>query len=114
NREMGAFLYGRRVWEVMASFWPTADEDPAATRGTIEYARLWRPMPKVIFSRSLETTEWNSRVVNDDIPGAVSRLKAETDKDVALFGGAEIAWEFMRLGLIDEYQLFVHPVVLGG
>ncbi|MCC7353301.1 MAG: dihydrofolate reductase [Anaerolineae bacterium] len=111
-REMGAFLYGRRLYEVMASFWPTADTDPAAPAYEVEFARIWRDKPKIVFSKTLEKVEWNSRLVRDNIGQEVTRLKAQPGKDMGL-GGANIASTFMRLGLIDEYRLYVHPVILG-
>lgn len=111
-RDAGTFLYGRRVYEIMAAYWPTADEDPESTHNQAEYSKIWKPMPKLVFSRSLRTTAWNTTVldeverVRDHIPAA--------DGDLYLFGGAEVVSEFASRDLIDEYQVFVHPVVLGG
>ena len=113
-RALGTFLYGRRVYELMASFWPTADRNPSSTEQTVEFSRIWKPMPKIVFSRTLEHAEWNTRVVRENVGEEIARLKEQPGKDMALFGGADIAATFMRLGLIDEYRLFVHPVVLGG
>ncbi|MFC4062461.1 dihydrofolate reductase family protein [Planomonospora corallina] len=109
---MGAFMDGRRSYELMAGFWPTADTDPASTRPMIEFARIWRDMPKFVFSRTLEKADWNTTVVRDVVTEEILELKAEPGGDLAL-GGAELAATFMRLGLIDEYWLYVHPVVLG-
>ena len=111
-REMSAFLYGRRLYELMANFWPTADQDPSAPDYIVEFARLWRDMPKVVFSTTLEKVKWNSRLVRDDIADEVARLKAQPGKDMDV-GGPTLATTFMRLGLIDEYRLVVHPIVLG-
>ena len=113
-RALDTFLYGRRVYELMASFWPTADRNPSSTEQTVEFSRIWKPMPKIVFSRTLEHAEWNTRVVRENVGEEIARLKGQPGKDMALFGGADIAATFMRLGLIDEYRLFVHPVVLGG
>jgi dihydrofolate reductase len=113
-RAMGAFLYGRRVYEGMVAFWPTADMNPASTPLQAEYARLWKPMPKLVFSKTFDHVEWNTTVVSENIADEVARLKQQPGKDLVLFGGADIASTFMRLGLIDEYRLFVHPVALGG
>ena len=106
-------LYGRRLYEIMAAYWPTADENPSAVKVEIEYARIWKDMPKVVFSQTLDQVGWNSRLVRGDIAGEVNKLKAQPGKDMSI-GGAEIAATFMQLGLIDEYWLYVHPVVLGG
>jgi dihydrofolate reductase len=113
-RAMGAFLYGRKVYEGMVAFWPTADTNPSSTPLQAEYARLWKPMPKIVFSKTLDHVEWNTTVVSENVADEVARLKQQPGKDLVLFGGADIASTFMRLGLIDEYRLFVHPVALGG
>ena len=106
-------LYGRGLYENMAAFWPTADEDPSAPDFVIEYARIWKSIPNVVFSTSLDQVGWNSRLVKGDIAEEVNKLKAGPGKDMNV-GGAGLAASFMQLGLIDEYQLFVNPIVLGG
>jgi dihydrofolate reductase len=110
--EFGAHLYGRRMYEVMQAFWPTADADPANPDYIIEYARIWKAMPKVVFSRTLEKVEGNARLVKTNIAEEVVRLKAQPGKDLAL-AGAGLAATLIPLGLVDEYELFVNPVVLG-
>jgi dihydrofolate reductase len=111
-RESGAFLYGRRLYQLMADFWPTADADPSAPDYIAEFARIWRDTPKVVFSTTLEKVEWNSRLVRDNIAEEVTRLKADSAGDLDV-GGPTLAASFMRLGLIDEYRPVVHPIVLG-
>ena len=111
-REMSAFLHGRRLYELMAGYWPTAESDPAATPAMLEFARIWMDRPKTVFSRTLERVAWNSRLVRDDVAGEVARLKAQPGFDMDV-GGPTTASTLMRLGLIDEYRLFVHPVILG-
>lgn len=106
-------LYGGRFYEEMAAFWSTADENAAATEFEKEYARIWRPKPKVVFSTTLKQVEWNARLAKADIADEVKRLKQEPGKDMTV-GGAGLATTFIRLGLIDEYWLYVHPLVLGG
>ncbi len=112
-REMGTFLYGRRLYELMADFWPTAETNPSAPEHVLEFARIWRDMPKIVFSTTLEKVDWNSRLVRDNIAEEVTKLKAQRGKDMDV-GGPTLASTFIRLGLIDEYRLVVHPVVLGG
>lgn len=109
---MGAFLNGRLTYELMAGFWPTADTDPSSTKPMIEFARIWRNMPKIVFSRTLERADWNTIVVRDVIADEMMELKEQPGGDLVL-GGADIAAAFMRLDLIDEYRLYVHPVVIG-
>lgn len=109
---MGAFLDGRRTYELMAEFWPTADADPGSTAPMVEFVRIWRQMRKLVFSRTFTEADWNTRVVHDVVAEEIMELKARPGGDIAL-GGAELAAEFMRQNLIDEYRLYVHPVILG-
>ncbi|HEX2047532.1 MAG TPA: dihydrofolate reductase family protein [Acidimicrobiales bacterium] len=109
---MGAFLHGRVTYELMAAFWPTADADPASTAPMVEFARIWRDMPKVVYSRTLQDAGWNTTVVREVVPEEVRGMKAEAGGDLVL-GGADLAATFMAHDLVDEYRLFVHPVVLG-
>jgi dihydrofolate reductase len=112
-REMGAFLYGRRMYELMVDSWPTADTKPARPAYEVEFARIWKNMPKIVFSKTLDKVEWNSRLVRNNIAEEITTLKEQPGKDLSI-GGPTIASTFMQLGLIDEYQLFVNPVILGG
>lgn len=112
-RGMGAFLEGRVTHELMAGFWPTADDDPANTPApVVEFAAIWREMPKLVFSRTLESAGWNSTIVREVVPEEIERLKAEPGGDLAL-GGADLAAAFLRQGLVDELRLYVHPVAIG-
>jgi dihydrofolate reductase len=97
----------------MAAFWPTADENPSAPMYEIEYARIWKNMPKIVFSKTLNQVGWNSKLLRGDIANEVNTLKKQSGKDISV-AGAEIASTFMQLGLIDEYRLYIHPVVLWG
>src|SRR5512147_2524110 len=110
-RQHGAFLYGRRLYELMAAFWPTADHDPSAPAYVAEFARIWRDKPKIVFSQTLDRVEWNSRLVKTDVAEEIRRLKAQPGQDLEI-SGPTIAASIMPLGLIDEYQLVVNPVVL--
>lgn len=111
-RGMSAFLDGRRTYQLMAGYWPTADRDPAATAPEREFAGIWRDMPKIVYSRTLERADWNTTVVREVVPEQVRALKEQPGGDLAL-GGAELAAAFARHGLVDEWQLYVNPVVLG-
>ncbi|MFB9909361.1 dihydrofolate reductase family protein [Allokutzneria oryzae] len=102
-----AFLYGRVVWEMMSSFWPKAEEH-STDEHDLAFAPLWREAPKVVVSRTLTAADWNTRVVSD-----VAELSA-LDQELVLFGGSELAASLTEHDLVDEYQIFVHPVVLGG
>ena len=109
---MGAFLEGRVTYELMEEFWPTADQDPTISDEMAEFARIWRDMPKIVYSRTMTTAGPNATVVRDVVAEEVLALKAQPGGDMAL-GGADLADTFRRLGLIDEYWVFVHPVLIG-
>jgi dihydrofolate reductase len=111
-REVGAHLYGRRLYEVMTP-WETADQNSSAPEHVLEFARIWKNTPKVVFSKTLEKVEGNATLVKGDAAEEVARLKDQPGKDLAV-GGAGLASTFIKLDLIDEYRLFVSPVVLGG
>jgi dihydrofolate reductase len=110
--ELGAQLCGRRLYEEML-YWETADENPSASEPALEFAGIWKNLPKIVFSTTLEKVEGNARLVKDGVAEEVAKLKAQPGKDLAV-GGAGLASTCMKLGLIDEYRLFVSPVVLGG
>jgi dihydrofolate reductase len=111
-RTKGAFLNGRVTHELMAGFWPTADQDPASTPQMAEFAAIWRDTPKIVYSRTLARADWNTTIVRDVVVDDVLALKAQPGGDLSL-GGADLAATFMRYDLIDEYVIYVHPVVIG-
>jgi dihydrofolate reductase len=108
----GAFLDGRVTYQLMAGFWPNADTDPASTPPMVEFARIWREKPKIVYSTTLEQAAWNATVVHDVVPGEVEALKAKPGGDLVL-GGVHLAATFVAHDLIDEYRFYVHPVVIG-
>ena len=108
----GAFLDGRVTYELMAGYWPTADQDPGASAPVIEFARIWRDMPKIVFSRTLEHAGWNTTIAREVDPEAIQKLKAQPGGDLVV-GGADLAAAFRAHDLIDEYRIYVQPVLLG-
>ena len=112
TRELGAHLCGRRLYEVM-TYWETAEENPSVPEYELEFARIWKDLPKIVFSKTLEKVEGNARLVRDGVVEEVAKLKEQPGKDLAV-GGAGLASTFIKAGLVDEYRLFVSPVVLGG
>jgi dihydrofolate reductase len=112
TREIGVHLYGRRLYEDMI-YWETAEENPSAGDAELEFAGIWKKMPKIVFSRTLEKVKGNARLVSDGLAEEVAELKRQPGKDIAV-GGAGLASSLIELDLIDEYRLFVSPVVLGG
>lgn len=105
-------LYGRRMYEEMASFWPTAADDTSAPDFIKEYALIWNSKPKIVFSKTLKEVKWNSRLYSGDIEKEIKILKEEADGTMSV-SGAALANAVMNLNLIDEYLLFVHPVIIG-
>jgi dihydrofolate reductase len=112
TREIGAHLCGRKLYEVMA-YWETADQNPSASEYELEFARIWKELPKVVFSKTLEEVQGNSKLVRDGAVEEVRRLKEQPGEELAV-GGAGLASTFIKAGLVDEFRLFVSPVVLGG
>jgi dihydrofolate reductase len=111
-RELGGHLLGRRLYETMV-YWETVEEQPSLPEPQREFARIWKALPKIVFSKTLEKVEGNARLVRGSAVEEVASLKEQPGKDLAV-GGAGLASTFIELGLVDEYRLFVSPVVLGG
>jgi dihydrofolate reductase len=111
-RQLGAHLCGRRLYETMR-YWETADQDSALGTAEREFAEIWRGLPKVVFSTTLKSVEGNARLARDTVPEEIRRLKEQVDGDLEV-GGAALAVDCIGLGLVDEYRLFVYPVIVGG
>ena len=106
-------LYGRRLYETMVAYWPTADENPSAPKFDIEYARIWKKQRVIVFSKTLAHVSGHCQLFRGNISEEINRLKAQPGKNMFV-GGPNLASTFMKLGLIDEYWLYIHPVLLGG
>jgi dihydrofolate reductase len=105
-KEVGTLLFGRRTYEGMAAYWSTATGD---------IAEFMNSVPKVVFSNTLQTATWNNtRLVKGRAEDEVIRLKQESDKNLFIFGSAELVDSLTRQGLIDEYRIGLNPLVLGG
>ena len=111
TRELRAHLCGRGLYQEML-VWETASESRWNPR-ELEFARIWKALPKLVFSSTLERVEGNAGLATDDVATEVAKLKEQPGGDVSV-GGAGLAATLVELDLIDEYRLFVYPVVLGG
>ncbi|TRC89151.1 dihydrofolate reductase [Mesorhizobium sp. WSM4310] len=111
-RLASAVLAGRRMYETMR-FWDSPERETGSTEVERDFARAWRETPKIVFSTTLRQVGPNARLVNGDAETAVRSLKSKTD-GLVILGGADLAAGLARAGLIDEYRLYMHPVVLGG
>lgn len=107
-----ASLYGRGLWETMSAHWPTAESNPESTPVEKAYARIWNSIPKLVFSSSLASVDGNARLVRGGVRDELAKARQEFSGDLNV-GGATLASAFIREGLVDEYRLVVHPVVLG-
>jgi dihydrofolate reductase len=110
HRTAGMFMYGRRTFEGMAAYWPTADQE--ADANLVAYSKIWKSMPKLVFSRTLESAEWNTAVVRD--LDALQEYRRAADGDLYLLGSGQLITALAERDLVDAYEIYVHPVVLGG
>ncbi|WP_172384736.1 dihydrofolate reductase family protein [Streptomyces sp. MNP-20] len=105
------FLYGRKVWELMAGFWPNAEQysqDPHDRA----FAPVWRQAPKVVVSRTLTSADFNTRIISEDPAQQITALK-DAGTDLVLFGGSDLAAHLTEHRVIDEYHVVIHPLLLG-
>lgn len=112
-RGVGVHLMGRRLYETML-YWETAEQDPSLDPLRREWARLWKPLPKVVFSSTLPAVVGAARLATGSLAEEVARLRAEPGEGDLAIGGPTLAGEAAAEGLIDEYRVRVHPVLLGG
>jgi dihydrofolate reductase len=113
TRELAAHAMGRRLYETML-YWETADQNPSLDYDTLEWASVWRPLPKVVFSTTLSAVEGNARLASGSLVEEIERLRREPGNGDIGIGGATLAGEAAQLGLIDEFRPIVIPVVVGG
>ena len=113
ERPVGTYLYGRRMYEVMA-VWETAPTAAGRRPASLDFARIWQVADKVVYSRTLETVSTaRTRVEREFDPEAVRLMKARAERDITV-GGAGLAAEAIRAGLVDEIHVIVTPVIVGG
>jgi dihydrofolate reductase len=113
ERPIGTYLYGRKLYDVMV-YWETAPDEGETSAAVIDFAEIWRAADKVVYSTTLDApSSARTRIERTFDPDAVRHLKAEASSDLSI-GGAHLAAEAIRAGLVDELHLFVNPVVVGG
>ncbi|SDD06317.1 Dihydrofolate reductase [Sanguibacter gelidistatuariae] len=112
-RAMTLSVEGRKIYETMETFWPAAAGDESLPDFLREYGQIWTSTPKLLVSRTRTSAQYNTRIVGgDDAIGELARIRAEGDGNIGV-GGATLATQLLRAGLLDELLLFTHPVVLG-
>ena len=113
ERRVGTYLYGRRMYEVMVA-WETMDSRADQPPVIDDFTKIWQAADKIVYSKTLETvSSARTRIERDFDAEAVRQLKASSERDITV-GGPELAAQAIRAGLVDEFQLFVTPVVVGG
>jgi dihydrofolate reductase len=113
ERPVGTYLYGRRMYETMR-YWETAHTVPGLTDSAREFAAIWQAAEKIVFSTTLASVPGaRTRIERDFDPGRVRQLKSAAEHDLTV-GGADLAGQAIKAGLVDELQLFLVPVVVGG
>ena len=113
-KTVGSPVYGRTTYQLMESYWPDFLKNPDAEGRDLEHAQWVENVPKIVFSRTLNEVTWNNtQLIKDNIAEQVTKLKEQPGKDLVIFGSPGLAASLMNLGLIDEYKLTVHPIILG-
>ncbi|MEV7867780.1 dihydrofolate reductase family protein [Streptomyces sp. NPDC088124] len=112
-RQVGVHLLGRRLYETML-YWETTDQDPPLDDSQLEWAALWKPLPKVVFSTTLSAVQGHARLASGGLAEEIERLRAEPGAGDIAIGGARLATQAAALDLIDEYRVRVYPVLVGG
>jgi len=112
--EADTILLGRVTYSAMAAYWPHKAYDPSFPREDVAFAEMMNTHAKIVFSKTLAVARWNNtRIVNTGIAREVTKLKKQQGKNMVLYGSGQLAAALIKLGLVDEYRLWVHPVLLG-
>jgi dihydrofolate reductase len=112
-QEADVIVYGRKTYQLMIPYWPDVAKDPSETKASIEFARAFESLDKVVFSRTLESVDDNNtRIVRGNLQEEILKLKQERGKSI-LVGGVDIPSQLIELGLVDEYRFVVGPTVAG-
>ncbi len=113
EREFDVSLYGRHLYEIMQPYWSTADQNPDSSAVEKEYSRIWKAIPKIVFSRALDHVEGNATLMRDGLLEEATKLKSQPGRLISV-GGPSLASSLIEAGLVDEFRTVVHPVTLGG
>ncbi len=111
ERQVGGYLWGRRMYENNRALWPTADTR-SMEAFEVEFEQIWKQIPAIVFSSTLERVEGNARLERGDPVAVVTRLKEQPGPDLSV-GGVQLASTLIQAGLVDEYRIFVQPIILG-
>ena len=111
-RDTGLLVFGRITYQLMVPYWPDVLRDPSATETDKEFARTFDAINKIVFSRSLDRAEGNTRIVRANLQDEILKWKQEPGKDI-LVGGVDIPSQLIKLGLVDEFRFVIHPILAG-
>jgi dihydrofolate reductase len=111
-RDVGLLVYGRKTYQLMVPYWPDVAKDPSATKADKDFADAFSSIDRVVFSRSLDSAEGNTRIVRTDLRDEILKLKQQPGKAI-MTGGVDIPSQLIKLGLVDEYRFVVQPVFVG-
>lgn len=112
--EADTALYGRITWQMMENYWPTAADKPDATKHDVEHSLWYNKVNKIVLSSTMQNKEWNKTTfISNNISGEITNLKNQPGRNILIFGSPSAAHTLMEYNLIDEYWLFVNPVLLG-
>jgi dihydrofolate reductase len=112
-RGVGVHLLGRRLYETML-YWETADQERSLDDAELEWVAIWNPLPKVVFSTTLTAVQGHARLASGGLAEEIERLRAEPEEGDIAIGGADLAAQAAASDLIDEYQVMIYPVLVGG
>jgi dihydrofolate reductase len=110
--DVDLFVFGRKTYQLMVPYWPDEAKNPSATKADKEFADTFDSINKIVFSRSLESAEGNTRIVRSNLRDEILKLKQEPGKNI-LVGGVDIPSQLIELGLVDEYRFVVQPILAG-
>lgn len=112
-KDLSVHLMGRKLYDIML-YWETAADNPESTAQDLDWIALWNPLPKIVFSRTLSAVQGNARLATRPLAEEIEALRAQDGDGEIAVGGADLAAQAARLGLIDEYRINLFPVVVGG
>lgn len=113
-KTVGSPVYGRTTYQLMEGYWPTVLDKPGVNEHTLAHARWVHDIPKIVFSTTLKEVTWNNtRLIKSNVAEEVNKLKQAPGKDLVIFGSPGLSASLMKFGLIDEYKLTIHPVIMG-
>ena len=114
TNEANTALYGRVTWQMMDAYWPTAADKPNASKHDIEHSTWYKNVEKVIMSRSMQGQKLpKTTIISDNLEKEINKLKQQEGKEIVIFGSPSAAHSLMQYNLIDEFWLFINPIVLG-